>query len=88
MTSRNYIRPFSREHSSTCWRNPGHEKCALRGAVSYLTARVAHDRGRMAIYRAALNSGPGTADSDDVVEMARRQLQENHERDWSVEAGA
>ena len=88
MTSRNYIRPFTREHSSTCWRNPGHEMCALRGAVSYLTARVAHDQGRLTMYRSALNSGPGTVVSDDVVELARRQLEENHERDWSVDTSA
>lgn len=88
MSSRGYIRPFSREHSLTCWRNPGHEKCALRAAQSFLTARVAHDQGRLAMYRSALNSGPGRGIDEDVVDLARRQLEENHERDWSVEAPA
>lgn len=69
-----------RTHSIECW--SVHDGCALKAAVSYLTARIEHDRARTSMYRRAIN-----ADSLDetrvlAVELARDLLNETHKIDW------
>lgn len=74
------------EHSQLCWIE--HDECALKAALSYLGARVEHDRARMALLRSALNLGPAMALREEAVELARDQIRQNHDRDWSPPASA
>ncbi len=68
-------------HSQECW--TVHADCALSAAVSYLTARVAHDQARLGLYRRA-TAGVITGElRDEAVDLARALLMENGEKDWS-----
>lgn len=69
-----------REHTVECW--AVHDECALRAAVSYLTARIAHDRARTTLYRQAIGADPFAEDRVIAVDLARQLLDETHKIDW------
>ncbi len=68
-------------HSQDCW--SVHPECALSAAVSYLTARIAHDQARVGLYRRATGGVVTGELRDEAVDLARQLLMENSERDWS-----
>lgn len=68
-------------HSQECWIT--HEACALSAAVSYLTARIAHDQARVGLHRRAI-AGVVTGElREEAVALARDLLMANSEKDWS-----
>lgn len=73
---------FSAEHSATCVYE--HPECALRAAISYLTARVAHDQARVKLYRAALLADPLDEMRAEAVGFAQALAAANERRNWSV----
>lgn len=76
------------EHSTDCWQV--HQECALRSAISYLSARVEHDRSRLRLYRKALNDPRRLADDDllDVIGMAKNLMADNSKINWNRGATA
>lgn len=72
--------PWMSEHSPTCWREDGHENCALRATLSLLQTRIAHDQARMELFRSALKLGGSTAASKEAVGLAREELIDNHRK--------
>lgn len=79
------VRVFGTVHTVDCWRH--HDECALSTAVSYLTARIAHDQARVKLYRQAGGNGGNAAMDDELraeaIGFARRLLLDNETRDWS-----
>lgn len=67
-------------HPSRCWHLPGHERCALEHAAVRAVNVAAHATGRVALFRAALDS-----ESIDpaVLDLALQQLDSTGTREWS-----
>lgn len=72
---------YNGAHTMTCWRT--HEDCALSSAVSYLTARIAHDTARLKLYRQAGVPGVDPIQREEAVQLAQQLMAENATRDWS-----
>lgn len=68
-------------HSTDCWRV--HPECALSTAISYLTARIAHDQARTRLYRQAGGTALDPELRAEAIRMAQALLSENELRDWS-----
>ena len=75
---------FSAMHGPQCVFEPGHEDCALRTAISYLSARRAHDEAREKLYRAALKLDVLDETRIEAVELAKALALANERRSWSV----
>lgn len=72
---------YNGTHTLDCWQR--HPECALSSAVSYLTARVAHDTARLRLYRQAGVPDVGVDQRDEAVQLARQLMSEISTRDWS-----
>lgn len=74
--------PSFGSHSMECW--AVHDDCALRSAISYLSARVEHDRARLTLYRRALNDTrpKNFEDWETAVGLARGLMADNSKIDW------
>lgn len=80
MTEVKPLRFYSGGHSPDCWTT--HESCALSSAVSYLSARIAHDQARLRLYRQATDERADTEVRAEAVALARQLMLENSTRDW------
>lgn len=72
---------YNGQHSPTCW--SVHDDCAVSSAISYLTARIAHDAARVKLYRQAGGTSMSAELRDEAVALARQLMTENADRDWS-----
>jgi hypothetical protein len=73
------VRLHPSAHSPDCWTY--HEDCAVSSAISYLTARIAHDQGRVKLYRSLAGEVDDEVRSE-AVALARSLMHENSTRDW------
>jgi hypothetical protein len=74
---------FSSEHGPNCVFE--HHDCALRTAISYLTARIAHDQARVKLYRDALLADPIDEIRIEAVGFAQTLALANARRNWSID---
>lgn len=58
-----------------CWRI--HDQCALSTAVSFLSARIEHDRARLRLYRQSTYIH--SPKREEALVLARRLLEDNAE---------